>query len=61
MGPLLVRVTGPATLPPYRRPGANAGGTGLTAGSDRQPPARLTNRLWIAQSGANTLAYLSFQ
>ena len=36
------------------------GATGLTAGSDRQPPARLTNRLWIAMSAANALAYLEF-
>jgi virginiamycin B lyase len=60
-GPMVVRVTRDGTMTPFPLPGGNAGGTGLTAGSDRQPPARLTNRLWIAQSGANTLAYLSFQ
>ena len=42
-------------------PGANAGATGLTAGSDRQPPARLSNRLWFTQAGANRIAYLSFK
>jgi virginiamycin B lyase len=34
---------------------------GLSAGSDRQPPQRLTNRLWIALSAGNSLAYLDFE
>ncbi len=33
---------------------------GLSAGSDRQPPQRLTNRLWIALSAGNSLAFLHF-
>jgi hypothetical protein len=37
------------------------GGTGLTAGSDRAPVGRLADKLWIAQSGANTIAYMSFR
>ena len=40
---------------------ANAGATGLTAGSDRQPPGRLTNRLWIAESQGNKIAFMSFK
>jgi hypothetical protein len=36
-------------------------GTGLTAGSDRQPPRRLSNRLWVAASGANRLLFLTFK
>ncbi len=35
-------------------------GVGLTAGSDREPPTRLANRLWIADGGANRLSYLQF-
>ena len=33
---------------------------GLTAGSDRRPPAQLTNRLWFAETGANRIGVLSF-
>ena len=39
----------------------NGGATGLTAGSDRQPPTRLSNRLWVAESGGNKIAFLSFR
>jgi virginiamycin B lyase len=60
-GPMVVRVTRDGTMTPFPLPGANAGGSGLTAGSDRQPPKRLSNRLWVAQSGANKLAFLSFR
>ena len=38
-----------------------SGGTGLTAGSDRRPPDRLTNKLWYAVSGANKIGFLTFQ
>jgi len=59
-GGLLGRVTpdGVITEFPLRAP--NAGATGLTAGSDRQPPARLSNRLWVAESAGNKIAFLSF-
>jgi len=40
--------------------GADGRGAGLTAGSDREPPTRLVNRLWIADGGANRLSYLQF-
>jgi virginiamycin B lyase len=40
--------------------GADARGAGLSAGSDRQPPRRLVNRLWIADSGGNRISYLQF-
>jgi virginiamycin B lyase len=36
-------------------------GIGLSAGSDRQPPERLINRLWFADSGQNQLSYLGFR
>jgi len=39
----------------------NARAVGLTAGSDRQPPARLTNRLWYADGNGNKIGYLSFR
>ena len=39
----------------------NARGVGLTAGSDRQPPERLTNRLWYADGNGNKIGYLRFR
>jgi hypothetical protein len=42
-------------------PAPNVGATGITAGSDRQPPKRLTNRLWFTESAANKLAYMEFK
>jgi virginiamycin B lyase len=41
--------------------GAAARAVGLTAGSDRQPPQRLVNRLWFADAGQNAIGYLEFQ
>ena len=41
--------------------GADTRGAGLSAGSDREPPTRLINRLWIADGGANRLTYLQFK
>jgi virginiamycin B lyase len=60
-GAMVVRVTRDGSMTPVPLGGANAGGTGLTAGSDRQPPKRLANRLWIAQSGANRISFLNFK
>jgi virginiamycin B lyase len=40
--------------------GPDTRAAGLTAGSDREPPTRLVNRLWIADGGANRLSYLQF-
>ena len=40
---------------------ASARGVGLTAGSDRQPPARLANRLWYADGNGNKIGYLHFE
>jgi virginiamycin B lyase len=39
----------------------NARGVGLTAGSDRQPPERITNRLWYADGNGNKIGYLHFR
>jgi len=41
--------------------GPAARAVGLTAGSDRQPPARLTHRLWFADAGQNQISYLEFR
>ncbi|HTY49859.1 MAG TPA: hypothetical protein VMB48_09230 [Steroidobacteraceae bacterium] len=41
--------------------GAGARLAGLSAGSDREPPARLVNRLWFADGGGNRLGYLDFE
>jgi virginiamycin B lyase len=40
--------------------GADTRGAGLSAGSDREPPTRLVNRLWFADGGANHISYLQF-
>jgi len=40
--------------------GQGSRGAGLSAGSDRQPPAKLVNRLYIADGGANRIAWLEF-
>ena len=55
------RVTPAGVVTEFDMPALNAGATRLTAGSDRCPPRRLTNRLWIAEGGANKVAYLSFR
>ena len=44
-------------LPPGQAP---ARATGISAGSDRQPPDRLVNRLYVADPANNRLLYLSF-
>jgi streptogramin lyase len=40
--------------------GAGSRGAGLSAGSDREPPTRLVNRLYVADGGANRIAWLEF-
>jgi hypothetical protein len=40
--------------------GADTRAAGLSAGSDREPPTRLVNRLWFADGGANHISYLQF-
>ena len=42
------------------RLGEGARAVGITAGSDRQPPQRLTDRLWFADGGGDRLCYLQF-
>jgi len=54
----LGRVTPDGVITEFAIP---SGGTGLTAGSDRRPPDRLTNKLWYAASGANKIGFLTFQ
>jgi virginiamycin B lyase len=40
--------------------GESARTVGLSAGSDREPPVRLVNRLWVADSSQNAISYLVF-
>lgn len=40
--------------------GEGSRGAGLSAGSDRQPPVRLVNRLYVADGGGNRIAWLEF-
>jgi virginiamycin B lyase len=40
--------------------GEGVRGSGLTAGSDRQPPARLVDRLYVADGGGNRILWLQF-
>lgn len=41
--------------------GAGSRGAGLSAGSDRQPPTKLVNRLYVADGGGNRIAWLEFR
>jgi virginiamycin B lyase len=41
--------------------GAGSRGAGLSAGSDRQPPMKLANRLYVADGGGNRIAWLEFR
>jgi virginiamycin B lyase len=59
-GGTLGRVTPAGVITEYSA-GADARVAGLSAGSDREPPARLVNRLWLADGGANRISYLQFR
>ena len=41
--------------------GEGARAVGLSAGSDRRPPDRFSNRLWVAESAGNKIAFLNFK
>ena len=41
--------------------GEGVRGSGLSAGSDRQPPVRLGNRLYVADGGGNRILWLQFE
>jgi streptogramin lyase len=58
-GATLGRVT-PAGVITEFSSGADARSVGLSAGSDREPPTRLVNRLWFADGGGNRISYLQF-
>ncbi|HTC44169.1 MAG TPA: hypothetical protein VK696_03890 [Steroidobacteraceae bacterium] len=57
-GALLGRVTPAGVITEF--PIGDARAVGLSAGSDREPPTRLVNRLWFADGGANRISYLQF-
>jgi virginiamycin B lyase len=59
-GASLGRVTSDGAITEFPL-GAGARAVGLTAGSDRQPPARLANRLWFADGTGNKVSYLVFR
>ena len=40
--------------------GRGSRGAGLSAGADRQPPKKLAKRLYVADGGANRIAWLDF-
>ncbi|HEU4620281.1 MAG TPA: Virginiamycin B lyase [Gammaproteobacteria bacterium] len=58
-GGSLYRVTRDGGMTAYPVPGG-ARTVGLSAGSDRAPPARLCNRLWFADGAGNRIGYLRF-
>jgi virginiamycin B lyase len=58
-GETVGRVTPDGTITEFSA-GADARCVGLSAGSDREPPTRLVNRLWMADGGANRIAYIQF-
>ena len=53
------RVTADGNISEYEL-GDGARGSGLSAGADRQPPAKLVNRLYVADGGGNRIAWLEF-
>jgi streptogramin lyase len=59
-GALVGRVTPDGSITEFPL-GDGARGAGLSAGSDRQPPLRLVDRLYVADGGGNRIAYLEFK
>jgi virginiamycin B lyase len=55
------RITPAGVVTEFPLGAGNSGATGLTAGSDRQPPERIGTRLWFAMSAANKLGYFEFR
>jgi virginiamycin B lyase len=60
-GAKLGRVAPQGVVTEHAIAAGDARAVGLTAGSDRQPPDRLTNRLWFTDGVGNRIAYLSFR
>jgi virginiamycin B lyase len=59
-GALVGRVTADGTITEFPL-GEGSRGAGLSAGSDRQPPTRLVDRLYVADGGGHRIAYLEFR
>jgi virginiamycin B lyase len=57
-GAAIGRVTMSGDITEFPIEGARA--TGISAGSDRQPPARLVNRLYVTDPANNRILYLRF-
>lgn len=58
-GNVLGRVTASGQI--HEFPLGAALAVGLSAGSDRQPPRRLVNRLWFTDGRGNQISYLQFR
>jgi streptogramin lyase len=58
-GNMLGRVTPGGIITEF--PAGAARGVGISAGSDRQPPQRLTDRLWFADGAQDRLCYMQFR
>lgn len=58
-GSVLGRVTASGQITEFPL-GHGALAVGLSAGSDRQPPRRLVNRLWFTDARQNQISYLQF-
>ncbi|MFS8609528.1 MAG: hypothetical protein LOD94_16280, partial [Gammaproteobacteria bacterium] len=59
-GGTLGRVTPNGEIVEFEIPGGSARAVGLSAGSDRQPPERLGERLWFADGAGHRIGYLTF-
>jgi virginiamycin B lyase len=57
----LGRVTSAGEITEIEIGTGTARAVGLSAGSDRQPPTRLTDKLWFTDSGLNRIGYLQFE
>jgi virginiamycin B lyase len=60
-GAALGRVTMNGEITEFPIANGEARAVGLTAGSDRQPPLRLTDRLWFTDGQNNRIGYLQFK
>jgi streptogramin lyase len=57
----LGRVTPEGVITEFPLTGPMSRPVGLSAGADRQPPKRLSDRLWYADGGLNAIGWLGFK
>jgi virginiamycin B lyase len=58
---MLGRVTPAGVITELPIAEGQARAVGLTAGSDRQPPLHITDKLWFTDGSGNRIAYLQFK